>query len=54
MCFHKWTKWTVKTRQMLLVGGLLVSKEERGKEFTEEYQERQCTKCSLTKRRLVW
>lgn len=53
MCSHQWTKWKVKTRQMRLVGGLFVKKEEHNREFTEEFQERRCEKCGKTQRERV-
>ena len=52
-CWHRWAKWEVKNRQMVLVAGLLTREADRGKEYTEEYQERRCEKCGLTKRRNV-
>ena len=43
--FHDWTKWERKQVECTMVGGLLVPKDQIGKQFTEVWQERKCQLC---------
>ncbi len=48
---HHWSRWELKTRTMVIAtAGLLGRQEDVGKEYIEEFQERQCLDCGFTKR----
>jgi hypothetical protein len=42
--FHRWTKWYIVTRPIMLTG-ILVPEQLKGKQLEKDYQRRECQRC---------